>query len=132
MATRTQIKNSYDSYRSQFKRAQKKGYKFREGIELMTFAEYIASYNEVDPAIQALRAEGYNISHSQFLMNESYEKRYEEANAFVQLLIENGVEVSYDEFQRDPAYYTKLLRSYYPDDDSYDMAVSTTFNVSLG
>lgn len=121
--TNKAIQNSYQNYKKAFKKAMNQRM-IRPGIELMTYSEYAVQYNLVDALVQEYHRKGVDISHSRLITDETYVTSDSVINGVIELLTEHGVEVDRKDVIRDAEPYFGLLKTFYPDKESFDLALS--------
>lgn len=90
----------------------------------MTYSEYAVQYNLVDALVQEYHRKGVDISHSRLIVDETYVTSDRVINGVIDLLTEHGVEVDRKDIMRDVGPYLDLLRTFYPDKESFDLALS--------
>ena len=105
----------------------KKG-QIREGVELLNFEEYSAMRSEYMPYYTSLVSAGNDVSINELILSDSSKIEEPALKAVQKLLLQTeGRKVGLEVIRDKSAHYFEILRNKYPDDESYDMAISSNF-----
>jgi hypothetical protein len=115
---------SYAKYKRLIAEAKKQNRPLYDEEAYPTFEMYYASY-KLDERISQQMSElgagdfAYRTANDNYLYNDYVKDRV------ISLLADHGVIVSPDEFDQNNAEYFALLRTFYPTDLEYDLAISS-------
>lgn len=118
---------SYQKYKKEIEREMSKPEnrrRLREGIEPLNLEEYTAQFYVHQDLYAALEADGKIVPMHKLILDDMYATSDRVYNGLQKLLYENGYKVSMDAIKMDGTKYFNFLRSMYPDDETYDMAIS--------
>lgn len=123
---RDHIRFSFQKYKKGFEDKMKKG-QIREGVEELNLEEYTSQYLIYMGLADAYAEQGQTIGIHELILSDSSTNEEPTVRALWKLLNERGIKTSLDVVRENTDRYFKVLRAYYPDDASYDDAMSDAF-----
>ena len=121
------LRFDFQKYKRDFNKKMKKG-QIREGVELLNFEEYSAMRSEYMPYYTSLVSAGNDVSINELILSDSSKIEEPALKAVQKLLLQTeGRKVGLEVIRDKSAHYFEILRNKYPDDESYDMAISSNF-----
>jgi hypothetical protein len=120
------IKFSFEKYKKAYEKAKERN-NIREGAELLNFSEYVVAYNLYEELEEAIAQEGGDVKIHDLIVSDASEIEEPTLRGLQRVLAYNGVKVSLEVIRDNQQRYFKTARSFYPDDESYDLALSEAF-----
>lgn len=121
------LRFDFQKYKRDFNKKMEKG-QIREGVELLNFEEYSAMRGQYMPYYTSLVAAGNDVSINELILSDSSKIEEPALKAVQKLLLQTeGRKVGLEVIRDNAAHYFEILRNKYPDDESYDMAISSNF-----
>lgn len=120
------IRFSYQKYKREFDKKMEKG-QIREGVELMNLMEYEGMYNQYLVLADGLKGMGKETPIHELIISDSSTVEEPAIRALQRILAEHGIKTGLDVIRDNQPRYWKMIRKWYPDDEAYDMALSSHF-----
>lgn len=120
------IRFSYQKYRREFDKRMEKG-QIREGIVRMNLKEYEGMYNKYAVLATGLEDMGKETPIHELIISDSSAIEERVIRAIQRILAEHGIKTSLDVVRDNQARYFNMIKQWYPDDEAYDMALSSHF-----
>ena len=118
--------DEYAKYSAKIEEAKKKGWKFKEGADTLLSAKDYAGMATVFGPL----ANEFGMPVSQVVFEEQLATGTDSIYQAIMLwnswpdLVMEEPEMTYEKFRAAESYYFKRLRDQYPDDETYDLAMS--------
>lgn len=120
------IRFSYQKYKREFDKRMEKG-QIREGVERMNLKEYVGMYDQYAVLATGLKEMGKETPIHELIISDGSAVEEPAIRALQKILAEHGIKTGLDVVRDNQERYFKMIKQWYPDDEAYDMALSSHF-----